>query len=138
MLFGSTALEVAIGMIFVYLLLSLLCSAVAEYIEAWRGVRGKNLRKGIEMLLNDLDPKGEKLAAGKDLAARLYSHGLIRPLYRERGKLPSYIPSRTFALALWDMAFPAEQRAEAAGGQRAGSGRRDHRVPLSERPVNLC
>ena len=100
MLFGSTALEVAIGMIFVYLLLSLLCSAISEYIESLFNFRAKDLRKGIELLLNDTVRTGEST----DLASRLYEHGLIRPLYRSANKLPSYIPARTFALALWNMA----------------------------------
>ena len=47
----------------------------------------------------------------------LYSHGLVRPLYRDAGKLPSYIPSRTFALALWNMATTA-----AATGDQATTG----------------
>jgi hypothetical protein len=98
MLFGSTALEVAIGMVFVYLLLSLLCSAINEYIESLLNFRATNLRRGIELLLNDT--KG----GGEDLAAKLYAHGLVRPLFRDGGKLPSYIPARTFALALWNMA----------------------------------
>ncbi len=98
MLFGSTILEVVIGMIFVYLLLSLLCSAISEYIEAWLNFRAKDLKKGITLLLNDTD------GGGVDLAQKLYSHGLIRPLYRNVNSLPSYIPSRTFALALWNMA----------------------------------
>ncbi|HEX8131166.1 MAG TPA: hypothetical protein VF527_18850 [Pyrinomonadaceae bacterium] len=102
MLFGSTVLEVAIGMIFIYLLLSLLASAINEYIEALWNNRGRNLRKGIELLLNEQSPKGD---THKDLATQLYNHGLVRGLYQglERRKLPSYIPSRTFALALWHM-----------------------------------
>ena len=35
MIFGSTLLEVAIGVVFVYLLVSLLCSALNELIEAF-------------------------------------------------------------------------------------------------------
>lgn len=114
MLFGSTVLEVIIGMIFVYLLLSLLCSAVAEYLESLLGFRASDLRKGIELLLNDspetkksadnTEGSADKTDQGVDLAQRLYEHGLIRPLYRTANKLPSYIPSRTFALALWNMA----------------------------------
>ncbi|HZG51610.1 MAG TPA: hypothetical protein VEZ40_05675, partial [Pyrinomonadaceae bacterium] len=102
MLFGSTVLEVAIGMIFIYLLLSLLASAINEYIEALLNNRGKNLRKGIELLLND---QGDKDAGHQDLATALYNHGLVRGLFRghDGRKLPSYIPSRTFALALWHM-----------------------------------
>ncbi len=98
MLFGSVVLEVAVGMLFVYLLLSLLCSAAGEYIEAKVNNRAKYLRRGIELLLNETN------GGGIDLASELYKHGLVRPLYRTAMKPPSYIPSRTFALALWNMA----------------------------------
>ena len=101
MMFGSTVLEVAIGLLFVYLLLSLLCSTVGEYIEATVNKRAEFLRKGIELLLNDSNGKG------LDLASHLYAHGLVRPFYRDGRKLPSYIPSRTFALALWNLATTA-------------------------------
>jgi hypothetical protein len=97
--FGSTILEVIIGMLFVYLLLSLLCSAIGEYLESKRNNRAKLLQKGIELLLNDTSGP-----ATTDLAKQFYAHGLIRPLYRDAKTLPSYIPSRTFALALWNMA----------------------------------
>jgi hypothetical protein len=135
MLFGSTVLEVAIGMIFIYLLLSLLCSAVNEYIEAKLNYRSKNLWKGIQLLLNGVIEEGKKQPdmnaslpanvappppgvaapavvasppAGKhDLASLLYQHGLVRALYKDKDQLPSYIPSRTFALALWNLASEA-------------------------------
>jgi hypothetical protein len=116
MMFGSTILEVAIGLLFVYLLLSLLCSAVAEYIEAKFNNRAKYLKEGITLLLNDT------AGGGVDLAAQLYAHGLVRPFYRDGTKLPSYIPSRTFALALWNMASTAAARDKpggAAGGVTA-------------------
>lgn len=120
MLFGSTVLEVAIGMVFVYLLLSLLCSAVVEYIEAKLNYRAKDLEKAIRLLLDQTDGQAgdrtQNAAAPADSpSSRLYQHPLVKSLYRG-DKLPSYIPSRTFALALWDMAFPADQRAAAAGG----------------------
>ena len=106
-MFGSTILEVIIGMLFVYLLLSVLCSAIGEYLEAKWNNRAKLLHKGIQLLLND----STNPSASPDLAKQLYEHGLIRPLYRDAGTLPSYIPSRTFALALWNMA---------TGGSNAG------------------
>ena len=116
MIFGSTALEVGIGMIFVYLLPEPLCSAVAKYLEAKMNYRSKDLEKGIRLLLDQYVP--EETPTGKvgeevnRLAAELYKHPLVKSLYRG-DKLPSYIPSRTFALALWDMAFPADKRAAA-------------------------
>lgn len=110
MLLGSTVLEVAVGLLFVYLLLSLLCSAVVEYLETRYNKRAEFLRKGIALLLNYTSGKG------LDLASQLYSHGLVRPFYRDGDKLPSYIPSRTFALALWNLATTA-----AAGGRKDGT-----------------
>jgi len=101
MMLGSTVLEVAVGLLFIYLLLSLLCSAITEYIEAKFNKRAEFLRKGIVLLLNDTSGKG------LDLASQLYAHGLVRPFYRDGNKLPSYIPSRTFALALWNLATTA-------------------------------
>jgi hypothetical protein len=128
MLFGSTALEVAIGMIFVYLLLSLLCSAVAEYAEAKLNYRAKDLERGLRLLLDQKVP--EKLSYKKlgtvttTAAESLYAHPLVKALYRGE-KPPSYIPARTFALALWDMAFPADERAGSAGGAQNLSKIRD-------------
>ena len=55
-MFGSGILEVAIGIIFIYLLVSLLCSAVREGIEAWTKTRAAYLEYGIRELLHDADP----------------------------------------------------------------------------------
>jgi hypothetical protein len=98
-MFGSTILEVAIGMVFVYLLLSLLCSALAELIEALFKYRAKDLKKGVATLLDD-----------PSLVEGLYRHPLVQAL----GKNPSYIPSRTFSLALWNIATTAGQEGEVA------------------------
>ena len=113
---NSDILEVAIGIIFVFILVSIICSAVREAIEAWFKTRGAYLERGIRELLRD--------GNGTDLAAALYEHPLIsglyagkyepgatpdeptaRPSYFARGKnLPSYIPSRNVAQALMDLA----------------------------------
>jgi hypothetical protein len=102
MLFGSTLLEVAIGVIFVYLLVSLLCSALNELIEAWLRYRARYLEQGIRRLLSD-----------PGLADSLFNHPLVKPL----GERPSYIPARTFSLALWNIATT-----EAAKGQQVAAG----------------
>lgn len=111
-MFGSQILEVAIGIIFIFILVSIICSTIREGIEAWLKTRAAYLEYGVRQLLND------KKATG--LAKSFYEHPLIASLYSgdytpggdaaqppilAKGKsLPSYIPSRNFAIALMDIA----------------------------------
>jgi hypothetical protein len=99
---GFELLDVVIGMIFVYLLLSLLCSAINETIEHFAKNRAKDLERGLRELLND--------STGSGLVQKLYDHGLISGLFKgdydpdgSKINLPSYIPSRNFAVALMDI-----------------------------------
>jgi hypothetical protein len=101
-MFGSTILEVAIGVLFVYLLLSLLCSALGELIESFVRFRARDLKRGIKNLLHR-----------QDLVKDFFNHPLIKPL----GENPSYIPARTFSLALWNLATT-----EAAAGKQEAAG----------------
>jgi hypothetical protein len=112
-MFNSNILDVAIGMIFVYLLLSLMCSAANEIIELMLKKRAIDLERGIRELLCPGTDSGTD-----DIVAKLYNHALINNLfggtYEEsrigsklrrvlRTQLPSYIPARSFALALMDL-----------------------------------
>ncbi|HVS81280.1 MAG TPA: hypothetical protein VHE60_06070 [Pyrinomonadaceae bacterium] len=122
-MFNSNVLDVAIGMIFVYLLLSLLCSAANEILELWLKKRATDLERGIRELLTPNSASG----TNNDLVHKLYDHALINGLfkgqYAESGivaqsrparfwrwvkgtKLPAYIPSRNFALGLMDLILP--------------------------------
>ncbi len=169
-MFNSAIIDTAIGIIFVYLLLSLICSAVGEAIESIMRNRAADLERGIRELVTDetvvgglkgfiqkhmprlrallglADTPATKPASGSppqavDYVAELYSHPLLNGLfrgsyqdalkYRSLGvfrrlfqwiwqstpKLPTYIPSRNFALALMDLALPANstQSSGAAG-----------------------
>jgi hypothetical protein len=99
-MFGSMVLEVAIGVIFVYLLLSLIVTAVTELISGWLKWRSQNLWKGIRNLLDS--------GTAETWVRKLYKHPLIEGLSQpdaataadRKKKGPSYIPSRTFAIAL--------------------------------------
>lgn len=104
-MFGSPILEVAIGLILVYLLLSLICSALQEALEAKLKYRASNLEQGLREILND--PDGTKLL--KDL----YNHPLLFGLFKGNydpvkprswgtSNLPAYIPAANFAAALLD------------------------------------
>jgi len=56
-MFNSTILDVAICLIFIFLLFSLLCSVIKELIAAGLNLRGKMLVKGIASLLDGLSAK---------------------------------------------------------------------------------
>jgi hypothetical protein len=97
--FGSEALDVVFGLIFIYLALSLICSALNETLASISAWRAEFLRKGIRNLLGDPD--------GNGLSKEVYEHPLIRSITRRirvmGNRYPSYLPSRTFALALLDL-----------------------------------
>lgn len=117
---GSATFDLVLGMVFLFLLLSLVVSAIREAIEARLKTRSAFLAHAIQEMLTDTHAKS------------LYEHPLIKALYdggkyesdaagftgnngfkwiwnvvkslRVHTNLPSYIPARTFALALLDLA----------------------------------
>lgn len=54
-LFGSTILEVVLGLAFIYTLLSLLCSSINELLAGFLKLRARNLEKAIQNILCDED-----------------------------------------------------------------------------------
>lgn len=116
-MFGLEILDLALGMIFIYLLLSLMCTAIQEFIESFLKLRSVDLEQGIREMFQDYN--------GTGLAKQFYEHPVIFSLFRDnydpekirnrnsnnnrkkrytRGTgLPSYIPARTFSLAIMDM-----------------------------------
>src|ERR1700737_3728352 len=91
----GNVLNVAIGLFFTYLVLSLIGTAVHEAAASLSLSRGRLLRSGLCTLLSDGAHGG--MAA---LFDKVFGHGLIQGLSKTR--LPSYVPSRTFSLALFD------------------------------------
>jgi hypothetical protein len=120
-MFGSEILDVAIGLALVYLLLSLICSAIREIAEGWFKTRAAFLEKGLCELLRD---RSGGAAGDRPLVQDLYEHPLIAGLYNGtyaspaamrlpgitlsavagKTNLPAYIPAGHFAAALLDMA----------------------------------
>ena len=88
--------DVALGLILLYTVLSLFASIVKEWISTLFGLRAKNLEKGIKTLI------------GADYASKLYKHPLVSTMATGK-KLPSYIGSGTFASALVDLLAHGEE-----------------------------
>lgn len=95
-MFGSTIIEVGIGLVFVYFLLSVICSNINDVIARWLNWRSKDLEQGVRALLGD-----------PNLANNVWQHPLVRGMAGKVGKDPTYIPSNTFALTLFDALVPA-------------------------------
>ena len=89
-MFQTQILDVAIGLVFVYLVLSTVVSAFSEFLEVW-------LKRRPRMLLESVT----QLVGSPEAASRIYKHPLISSLAR-KGSHPSYIPAKTFALAVLD------------------------------------
>ena len=83
----SPMIDVAIGLVFFYVTLSLVCSSIQEIIAGVLGLRSRNLRRGIRNLV------------GNEYAQALYDHPLIKGL-RKPKRLPSYINPELFGAAL--------------------------------------
>lgn len=96
-MFGLQVIDIGLGLIFVYLLLSIICTAANELIAGLLKLRARTLAAGVNNLLEN---KGVP-----DLKKNFYNHPLIKSLYKQNRK-PSYIPSRTFALVLLDLIAP--------------------------------
>ena len=132
---GLAILEVIIGLGFLYLQLSLVCSALNELLSTVLSWRARTLAEGLRGLLAD-----------PELRQRFYAHPLITSLSRSRkttvgvGRYrapeqdpeiahPTYIPARLFSLVVLDIVVPAGQPADenssaAAGVQSLGDVRR--------------
>ncbi|MGH8853598.1 MAG: hypothetical protein ACREWI_04880 [Telluria sp.] len=98
-MFGSTVLEVAIGLTFCYGTIAMVVSALQEALAAAFSLRANMLLAAIKRMLDD--PRCEALAR------RLYAHPLVNPHGSTRGAAPlsvkpSYIEPAHFALALLD------------------------------------
>ncbi len=127
-----SALDVVIGLSFIFFIFSLICSAITEWIATKLQWRARMLEAAIENLLSGTE---SPTAAGKALAKEFWNHPLIQSLQRPKDVnllakpgaraddtatassatsakqkktkpamlRPSYIPSHTFVLAILDL-----------------------------------
>lgn len=113
-MFSSTVLDVIVGVVTVFLAISLIASAMTEAVSTLMGLRATTLLAGIQKLLNDPNLTG--------LAGTIYNSGLVNPLSDGTAKpgntpktLPSYIQSAAFASALIDSVQKTATDAETLG-----------------------
>jgi hypothetical protein len=114
---GIPALDLLIGLSFIYLLLSLLCSAAQEAIAGVFQLRAKKLEEGLRNMLEGTTDKPDDPNA---LSNKLWTKPLLSALFKGTRK-PSYIPPRMFALALLDTVNPDAAKPTVAPAPSDGS-----------------
>jgi hypothetical protein len=139
-MFSSTILDVAVGLIFVFMAVSLAASAILEAIGGIITWRSGTLLKSIKRLLNDEEFTG--------LAVELYRHALINP--RNTGRIdakrgadaekalrqdaPAYIDPKQFANALIDILDAAHPGKMISGNADSINGAIDRAAPVHANP----
>jgi len=107
-LFGSTTLDVVIGLVFVYLLLAIICTTVNEWIAGILKTRSSTLASAIKQLLEGQAGPAVSSDAkpGVDwFLDQFYAHPLIACM-NQPGKKdghPAYLSPRAFAAAVMDI-----------------------------------
>lgn len=90
-----TSLDVLIGLIVIYLVLSLGVTVCNEWIDTVLLTRAKFLKSSIEILLGN-----------QTTALEFYDHPIIKALCRGRNKYPTYIAPTTFREVLFTLLHP--------------------------------
>lgn len=115
----SQVIETVIGLAFVYFLLSILVSGLTEAVAWLVGRRAANLKNGLRQLLASNARRDEILR--HPLIKRLGKQPVFERLdwlpFRRERLAPSYIPARTFALALVDTLAPPNGGAGGESGE---------------------
>jgi hypothetical protein len=112
--------EVAIGIIFVWIVLSLTTIQIQEWITTGLDKRARDLEDAIHEILANPNLKAQfydhpvirGLTAKKRnepsrIPAWFYRYPILRGFTKERRKIPSYIPAQEFALSLFDITMTA-------------------------------
>jgi hypothetical protein len=112
--------EVAIGIIFVWIVLSLTTIQIQEWISTRLDKRARDMEDAIHEMLANPNLKAQfydhpvirSLTAKKRkepsrIPTWFYRYPILRGFTKEKRKLPSYIPSQQFALALFDIVITA-------------------------------
>lgn len=85
-MFGLETLDVLIGLVTVYLVFGIACTAIVEAVAAWFSVRSRNLEAALNEFL-----AGE-LKQAETFVKAFYDHPLVQALSKGKKGRPSYIP----------------------------------------------
>ena len=94
-MFGIEVIEVGIGLVFMYLVISLICSGIVEAGVKVSKLRASHLKKALGKLLDDPNHNG--------FVKQLYDHHFIKSPLESKIGGPTEIGARKFASAVFDI-----------------------------------
>ncbi|HET8707612.1 MAG TPA: hypothetical protein VFM46_15000, partial [Pseudomonadales bacterium] len=101
-MFGLDTLDIMIGLITVYLVFGLACTAIVEAITSWFKVRSTNLEDALKELL-----AGEH-STDQSFVEAFYNHPMIQALSKGEHGRPSYIPPEIFSRVVEALVFSTD------------------------------
>lgn len=162
-MFDSLIVDVAIGLVFTFLVTAVLTSALTETAARFMGLRGDYLLRGVRALVDGVAAKAKDAvpppaSAGDDPPAQPVSvtvlsspliafagtkHTISDKLHgnlsrRQRWHLPSYIASSTFGAAILDLVVPDENGTTSMASIVTGINTRLPESPLRRSLLSLA
>jgi hypothetical protein len=100
-------------LVFIYLLLAIICTAINEWIAGVFRLRARNLKTAIFRLVDDPAAASPDDVKGSRLSAQILAHPLIES-FKDGKRGPSYIPAPRFVAVLKDTLAAISPSAESA------------------------
>lgn len=115
---GSDILGIALGLIFIYLVLSIFVTIINEIIATVLSLRSKNLLKALEVMLDSDKDTATTETTNSDqpqsLGSSFFSHGMFKMLTKDDKSNPSYVDRATFSTIVMDILKGADAAKDAS------------------------
>ena len=94
-MFGLESLDIMIGLITIYLIFGMACTAIVEAVMSWTDVRSKNLEAALKEFFDGNE--------GTNFTNLFYNHPLVQSLSKGKNGRPSYIPPAIVSQVVTEM-----------------------------------
>ncbi|MBA4712280.1 MULTISPECIES: hypothetical protein [Citrobacter] len=115
-MFGLETLDILIGMMTVYFIFGIACTAIVEAISAWTRIRSQNLDVALNEFLSG------DLSQNQQFITQFFEHPLIQSLSKGNQGRPSYIPPDIFAQVVEALVVSKSAMATLSAGVNAMPG----------------
>ena len=115
-MFGLETLDILIGIMTVYFMFGIACTAIVEAISAWTRIRSQNLDVALNEFLSG------DLSQNQQFITQFFEHPLIQSLRKGNQGRPSYIPPDIFAQVVEALVVSKSAMATLSAGVNAMPG----------------